>query len=714
MSCTKLFLLMIWAILRLQLEHFQGNDEVDPVDLEAARLNEARRRLRMLGLLVESEYNYDQFRERSRQTLISMSLLKTWHEAYRKHGLGGLFPDWEPLSPSSMDRAGQQQTLLGELADAEIVADEDIEEQAAQLGWRVPRLRDWLLRYRRGGLWGLAPEYYADDPHRPRPKGTTAPPRMPGSLLEKDLADIERRTLRLGWLLEQARVSDDDVKQRAEEAGCATRTLWYDLQRHRQYGPLGLARDERSDKGGKHADDWYTDIIIAARLSKKDATVNWVYDEVCRRARRRGVPEPSRWRVRSTCEQINGSVKSIADGREDAFRNKYRFAGRLKIDGVVYEIDHTPVDVLVKDLRSQKYRTKSGLTRPYLTVVIEANSRLIVAAIFTYDHPDRFTIAEVIRRALIVTDRHPYGGIPGEIWIDQGEELNSRHVTTICWALKIKLHPTYCPEHKPHVERFFGTLNTRLWSNQKGYTDSSVAQRNPNAERDAELTISDLEDKFWKFINDEYHKEIHSELGMSPPAFWDENCFTAAADPRQLDVLMMEPEHRKVSKGRISFPGRKYFHPALATLVGDQVLVRRPTHYGPPEAIEVYKNGQWICTAVALDSELADTITASDVRDAQRVQRRTARAQINSAKAMLATEDHQHGGVTESAEDAQRVPPAPSPDSSASSVTAIAASGQGSEHPKFDSMPKPPNGQVNFLRRLGKQAKNKDGGRTDE
>jgi putative transposase len=718
----RLWLALILLVLSLRAM-LDGPEEPAPdlFDIETARHNEAQRRLRMLGNLAGQDYNYSAFRERSRDSLIPMPLLKAWHEAYKTRGIGGLVPDWEPLSEGSRDSALRYRSLLGELADAESVSDEDIEQLAAKLEWRVPRTREWVVRYRRGGLWALAPEQYPYSDRVQQRESFADLPRMPGTLTEKDLDEVERRTVRLGWLLELLHVSDKDVNKRAKEVGCTSRTLWTDLSRHREYGPFGLTNFARKDRGGRHGDDWYNSIIIACRLSKKDASVNWIYEEVCRRARRRGLPEPTRWRVRSVCEQINRGVKAIADGREDEFRNSSRFAGRLKIDGVVYEIDHTQVDVLVCDLRSEKYRTKSGLVRPWLTLVIEAQSRAVLAAVFSYDQPDRFTVAEAIRRALIITDTHPYGGIPGEIWVDRGEDLVSRHVRLICIALHIKLHPTYCPEHKPHVERFFGTLNTELWSEQPGYTDSSVAKRNPTAERDASHVIATLEAKFWGFINTKYHVRDHSALGMSPLRFWDENCFTEAPDPRKLDVLMMEPEQRKITKGRISLDGRLYFHPELATIVGEHILVRRTTHYGPPDFIEVYKDGAWVCTAVALDSDLADDISAKEVREAQKAQRKSAREQIEAAKQALKEDDHEAGqqqartsdpkNQTNDASQAEDGKSAEEGATSGSSDSAASTTSEGeqgsvpagSAAQETGNVAKPQTGS--FLQRLGRQVK---------
>ena len=57
---------------------------------------------------------------------------------------------------------------------------------------------------------------------------------------------------------------------------------------------------------------------------------------------------------------------------------------------IVYQIDHTPVDVLVRDIGPPKYRTNSGEVRPWLTMGIDSSSRLVMAGIFAYDRPDPF------------------------------------------------------------------------------------------------------------------------------------------------------------------------------------------------------------------------------------------------------------------------------------------------------------------------------------
>lgn len=176
----------------------------------------------------------------------------------------------------------------------------------------------------------------------------------------------------------------------------------------------------------------------------------------------------------------------------------------------------------------------------------------------------------------------------------------------------------------------FGTLNTRLWSDQPGYVDSNTQKRNPHAT--AELTIAQLEEKLREFIA-QYHNEIHSRLNnRSPLMYWQENCFAEEKDARELDPLLMKAKMCKVNKAGIQYQTRLYWHRALGDFVGKRVSVRSAPNYAVPDDIEVFDGKKWICTAFAIDSAAGKAITAKDVKDAQHDQRQNARQRIHEAR----------------------------------------------------------------------------------
>jgi hypothetical protein len=436
-------------------------------------------------------------------------------------------------------------------------------------------------------------------------------------------------------------VLNTELDERAREMGKSRRTLrnWHTA--YQRHGFLGLApKGERSDKGQRHGSEWITEITEGVRLSNPDWSVRAVHEEVCKRARRRGEPEPGLWKVRSICENISQATRHLADGREDDFRNGYRISGKMKHRGVTYQIDHTRVDVLVRDIRKGHARSKSGVIRPWLTLCLESRSRLVVAAMFGYDQPNRHTVAAVLRDALLTSDEKPRGGIPRQVRVDRGKDLIAEHVFKLARGIDFELYPTYLPEHKGNVERFFGTLNERLWNRQPGYVASSVAERNPKAEERATLTISELVEKFWQFI-DAYHREEHSDTGMTPIDCWDTCCFTDDVDPRQLDTLLYEEkEPRVVNKDGVHYGNRVYWHSSFATIIREKITLRAEPTYAPPDTIEIYYKREWFCTACATDSDIAErTITAATTREAQKEQRAFHRARIAQARAVVDADD---------------------------------------------------------------------------
>ncbi|HZU69155.1 MAG TPA: Mu transposase C-terminal domain-containing protein [Ktedonobacteraceae bacterium] len=321
---------------------------------------------------------------------------------------------------------------------------------------------------------------------------------------------------------------------------------------------------------------------------------------------------------------------------------------------IVWQIDHkAPLHVLVRDLRAPSHRTLSGEVRPYLTLVIDSVSRLVMAGRFSYDPPDRFMVAAAIRDAIRTSEQKPFGGVPDEIWVDNGKDLIAHHVQQLAHGLGITLFPG--PPHEPQirgiVERFHETLDTRLWATLPGYVGRNVVERNPAAK--AELSLADLEQRFRTFI-DQYHQEMHSATGQTPFAFWQEHATPLPVDERLLDMLLKELTHRHVLKEGIKYAGERYWHPELAVLVGEEVLVRAAPCYTAPDELEVFFGEQWRCTAFALSSPKGQAVQRKEVVEAQRRQRGQACRRINAAREALETP---HPLTTEQRKGRQATPP---------------------------------------------------------
>lgn len=609
-------------------------------DLDQARADEVDRRLKMLGNLADQEYDYDGLRQRARETLVPIPVLKDWWEKYRTQAADGLIPDWSDLNAESWTLAKQLIGQLQPLCDQEVISKTEIENLAGRLHWTFQRTRRWLRRYRIGGLAALSPSG--------NPIQTTnekMPPRDLGALNDKELEVVYQRRAILGPLAQialEGKLSNSKIRERLQELHGdqirSERTLWNYARQYRRYQIPGLAPRVRSDKGKYHEiSEEMVKLVEAIRFSHRDIPIRSVWEKAGEVARKKGEATPSFWQVRTICNRIPKPQLLLADGRENEFRNSYRFTHPIRFDAsrVVYQLDSTMVDLEVIDLRHSRLHNKEGYVRPWLTLVIDSRSRLVMAAHFSYDRPDQFIVAAAIRDSLLISEKKPFGGRPNELWVDNGREMVSRYVQQLIRELDIKLNilPPHQPQQKGIVERFFGTLNTELWRTLPGYSGPDFVAKNPMNK--AELTLSQVEERFWEFI-EKYHRRIHSETSLSPLEYWERNCFAEQVDdPRLLDLLLLEPIGGSVSKQGIKVNSRIYWHEELATLVGERVVIRSAPAYEAPDEIEVYYGGHWICTAIADDSDAGMKVTRQQVARAQQRQRNIAKHRIQTSRQEL-------------------------------------------------------------------------------
>ena len=625
----------------------------DPLfDLTHAIRREGERIEKLLQPILDKDYEYTLFKAHAQRIWVPLPQLLEWLRAYQKGGKQEVQPrTWSPLDSKSQEIVRERLTLLGDFADALDVT----KEQIFALGLQHPESdhsRDRTMmrifsRYRIGGVWGLAPHY---NPEKRMTRHQSLG-RAVGTLDEKAFAEIERRYALLGEKLarqikREGTISREAIQAQANEVGCSERALWNYAAAYRRDGLAGLARKQRSDKDTSHGiSPRMRKIILGLRLTRrKRLRVRAIHHEACIRARLLGEPEPSERQVRLICASINEADTWLSEGEEKKFKDKYAITYTMayadaRNPQMVLEIDHTQVDALAKDIREKKYRTKSGEIRPWLTLIIERRSRVIMAAIFSYDRPDQYTVAAAIREAILISPGKPYGGIPDIILVDNGKELLAHHIQHITQELHIILRPCirHQPQQKGKVERLFGTLNTRLWSTLDGYVDSDVTKRNPHAK--ARYTIAELEARLREYIQ-KYHREVHSRLQKRTPLqYWMENCYAQPIDVRRLDALLTKAEGREAHKFGIQYRKRTYWNRDLGTVIGKHVLIRATPSYAAPDDIEVFYEDLWVCTAFATDSEKGKAVTAEDVREAKQEQRQQIRQRLHEARDAVAEVD---------------------------------------------------------------------------
>lgn len=179
------------------------------------------------------------------------------------------------------------------------------------------------------------------------------------------------------------------------------------------------------------------------------------------------------------------------------------------------QIDHTPLNwVVICD------RTGLPLGRPLLTVAICAYSGYILGFYVSFYGPGVTSVSGVLRSVISVKDdlvssaglKHPWVsyGLPDEIVVDNGLEFHSQGFRTMAMTLGSDI--TFCrvrtPWLKPHVERFFSTLNTLTL--MKGRVTKSVANvMRIDPYKDAAITFHDLVKGLLMFCVDVHAHEVN-------------------------------------------------------------------------------------------------------------------------------------------------------------------------------------------------------------
>ncbi|MGG6295178.1 Mu transposase C-terminal domain-containing protein [Leptolyngbya sp. AN02str] len=142
----------------------------------------------------------------------------------------------------------------------------------------------------------------------------------------------------------------------------------------------------------------------------------------------------------------------------------------------VAHIDHTQVDVealssALEDLGDKFTQSISvsgeNLGRPWLSVMIDTNTRRVLAAYLSYESPSSVSVMMVLRICV-----RKYGRFPQIITVDGGKEFDSIYFETLLAYFNItkKQRPPAKGRHGSIIEAFFGVLNKELWHNLLGNT----------------------------------------------------------------------------------------------------------------------------------------------------------------------------------------------------------------------------------------------------
>jgi putative transposase len=247
----------------------------------------------------------------------------------------------------------------------------------------------------------------------------------------------------------------------------------------------------------------------------------------------------------------------------------------------IVQIDHTPVDIhLVDEL------ARAPLGRPWLTLVFDVCSRCVLGFTLSLDAPSAAGVALAIAHGVLPKDkwllerdlpvRWPMHGLPKMLHLDNGSEFHSKALKRGCeqYGISIDYRPPGKPHFGGHIERMMGTLMKRIQA-LPGSTSSNVVERGDYpSEKKASLTLREFERVFAQEVLGIYHNEIHSGLGKTPLAAWEEGVAMVGADqlfphdPAALERHFLPFHERLVRRQGVRLFNINYFDRKLDTLLG--------------------------------------------------------------------------------------------------------------------------------------------------
>jgi putative transposase len=237
------------------------------------------------------------------------------------------------------------------------------------------------------------------------------------------------------------------------------------------------------------------------------------------------------------------------------------------------------------------------LGRPWLTTVIDSYSRCIMGINLGFDAPSSIVVALALRHAILPKK---YGaeyklhcewgtfGKPEYLYTDGGKDFRSNHLAEIGTQLGFICKLRDRPSEGGIVERPFRTFNEALFRNLPGYTGSNVQERPEDAEKDARLTLRDLEELLVRFIVDKYNQSLDARMGdQTRYQRWEAglNKEPELISERDLDICLMKLVRRTVQRGgHLQFENILYRGEYLAGYAGEIVNLR----YDPRDITTVW------------------------------------------------------------------------------------------------------------------------------
>lgn len=455
--------------------------------------------------------------------------------------------------------------------------------------------------------------------------------------ISQEYQDEARARLKLiKPLLKRSRVSTRELKRlvrkhRARGVETSVRTLRRHLTAFRQQGIMGLIprpgfRRAPEPQFANAAVQQIFDKVIGERYLDEIAPLRTaVLEEVQDECELAGIKAPG---TSTLYRQIGRLPKrEVSLVREGQIKHDKQFLAtptKYVKRKAVSPLQMVFMDHLRPDIRLKNDEGTATLENPWITIGICGYSGMPWGKHLTFDHPSSSSVRMAYRHGVLpknvksqfsTKNEWVAYGIPEEFYVDNGKEFHAKAFEDLCEILGT--HVTYRPRKTPRfggiIERFFGSLQTRIIHNLPGNTKTlkNVKEKSHDPDTRACLTLRQLDEILSIYLTDVYPLLPHKGLNnRTPLEVWNEGLefigFPRVPDNiEQFEIDILPTDVRQVTREGIVREHLYYHHPSLDLLVGESV----PIKYDSLRLAHIYYfhpiDKKWIETPAA-DPDAAD------------------------------------------------------------------------------------------------------------
>lgn len=379
------------------------------------------------------------------------------------------------------------------------------------------------------------------DDLKPAAVGPAADLEHPGVADHPDLEAISDSE----WAIAQARMAiiapllNDPARTREMVEAAATAAKvhfttvyeWMRLYTGSMHLSALIPRRSGRKKGLKLIDEALEEIIRSsiedAYLEDQRRKPSRIVEKVRLRCNTAGIDPPHANTVRKRIRDLPVAATLRRRGQRELARNTLEpVRGSLPDATYPYallQFDHTHLDIIVVD-----DVTRQPMLRPWITLGIDAHTRMVVGVHVSMFDPSIYSIGTCLTQAMLpkrellakleVPGDWPVYGRPSIVHFDNAREFRSDALKQACdqYNIEMRFRPIKTPHYGGTIERLMGTVANEL-SNLPGATFSSPkARKGYDSDKRAALTLGELENYLMDFFVNVYNKRFHHGIGMSP------------------------------------------------------------------------------------------------------------------------------------------------------------------------------------------------------